>query len=96
MWLIINKSKVHNERTIKFIISVEWSDEYVWIYLNLNIISGTSSLKLLLLEAFIDRVHDEGLHKGFEDLFISLHSHEMMIGLATSMDRSFYKKSRKV
>jgi hypothetical protein len=51
---------------------------------------------LLLLEAFGDSVHNEGLKNGLEDLLIPLHGHEMVASLATSMDRSSFIKSRKV
>jgi hypothetical protein len=93
----MNRSKEYNERRIKLLtVSVEWDDDYVWILLNLIIISGTSSIKLLLLEAFSDEVHNEGLQNGFEDVLIPFHGHKMAIGLVTSMDRSSYKKSGKV
>ena len=75
---------------------VEWDDDCVWELLNLKIISDASSIKSPLLEAFNDKVHNEGLQNGFEDVLIALHGHEMAIGLATSMDKSFCKKSRKV
>jgi hypothetical protein len=67
---------------------VEWGNECVWELLNLKIISGTSSPKSLLPEAFSDRVYNEGFHNGFEDVFIPLCSHEMATGLVTSVDRS--------
>jgi hypothetical protein len=75
---------------------VEWGDESVWILLNLKIISDTNSLKSLLLEAFTDKVHNVGFQNDFEVLLIPLHGHEMATGLATSVDRSSCKKSRKV
>ena len=57
--------------------------------------SGTCSLKLLLLEGFTDRVHNEGLQKAFEDLLITLYCHKMATGFATSVDKSSCKESRK-
>jgi hypothetical protein len=51
---------------------------------------------LLLPEAFGDRVYNEGLQNGFEDLLILLHGHKMATSLATSMDRCSFSKSRKV
>jgi hypothetical protein len=50
---------------------------------------------LLLLEAFGDSVHNEGLKNGLEDLLIPLHGHEMATGLATSVDRCSFIKSKK-
>jgi hypothetical protein len=74
---------------------IEGFDVCVWELLTLKIISGTSSLKSLLLEAFSDRVQNEGLQNGFEDVLIPLNGHEMVTGLATSVDISSYMKSRK-
>jgi hypothetical protein len=64
--------------------------------LNLNIISGIMTIKPLLLEAFDDSVHNEGLKNGLEDLLIPFHSHKMATDLATSVDRCSFIKSRKV
>jgi hypothetical protein len=50
----------------------------------------------LLLDGFTDKVHNEGLQNGFEDLLITLHSHKMATGLAISVDRSSCRESRKV
>jgi hypothetical protein len=50
----------------------------------------------LLLEVFGDNVHNEGLKNGLEDLLIPLHGHKMATGLATSMDRCTFRKSKKV
>jgi hypothetical protein len=50
----------------------------------------------LLLKAFDDRIHNEGFQNGFEDLLIPLHGHEMATGLATSVDRYSFRKSRKM
>jgi hypothetical protein len=77
-------------------VSIEWDDECVWILLNLKISSGASSIKSLLLKAFSDRAHNERFQNGFEDVLIPLHGHEMATSLATSVDRSSCKKSRKV
>jgi hypothetical protein len=49
---------------------------------------------LLLLEAFDDSVYNEGLKNGLEDLLIPLHGHEMVTGLATSVDRCSFIKPR--
>jgi hypothetical protein len=57
--------------------------------------SGACSLKSLLLEGFTDRVHNEGLQNAFEDLLITLYSHKMATGLATSVDKSSCRESRK-
>jgi hypothetical protein len=57
---------------------------------------GANSIKLLLLEAFSDRGHNEGLENGFENILIPLHGHEMATGLVTSVDRCSCRKSRKV
>jgi hypothetical protein len=75
---------------------VEWGDDWVWELINLKNINDASSLKLLFFEDFTDRVHNEGLQNGFEDLLITLHCHEILIGLVTCVDRSSCKKSRKV
>jgi hypothetical protein len=53
-------------------------------------------MKSLLLEAFGDSVHNEGLKNSLEDLLIPLHGHEMATGLATRVDRCTFIKSRKV
>jgi hypothetical protein len=71
---------------------VEWGDECVWILLNLKIINGTSSLKSLPLEAFTDRVYNEGFQNGFEDFLIPFHGHKMATCLVTSVDKSSCKK----
>jgi hypothetical protein len=64
----------------------------VWKLLKLNIINGVISIKMLLLDAFGDRVQNEGLENGLEDLLIPLHGHKMAIGLATSVDRCSFTK----
>jgi hypothetical protein len=50
----------------------------------------------LFFKGFIDRVHNEGLQNGFEDLLVTLHSHKMASGLAISVDRCTCKESKKV
>jgi hypothetical protein len=60
------------------------------------IISSVNTIKSLLLEAFGDTVNNDGLKNGLEDLLIPLHGHKMATGLATSMDRCTFIKSRKV
>jgi hypothetical protein len=75
---------------------IEGDDVCVWELITLKNMSGACSLKSLLLEGFTDRVHNEGLQNGFEDFLITLHSHKMATNLATSVDRSSCKESRKV
>jgi hypothetical protein len=62
----------------------------------MNIISGINNIKALLLEAFGDSVHNEGLKNGLEDLLIPLHGHDIATGLATSVDRCSFNEPRKV
>jgi hypothetical protein len=71
-------------------------DGRVWKLFNLKILSAAISIKSLLLAAFSDKGHNEGLQNGFEDLLISFHGHEMATDLATTTDKSSCRKSRKV